>query len=227
MAVYWNVIPENALGYYTFWAKHIWNVRYKPDALKPYADLCKIMDGRDCFIITTNVDRQFTKAGFDDNKKLATQGDYGLFQCSVPCTQEVYDNREMVERMVNNIVDDYYIREQDVPRCPHCGSFLIPNLRKDSTFVEEPHLRNLDAYYKYIERAKNEKITLFELGVGFNTPVIIRFPFEKLAQQYPDNVKLIRVNMDNASIPSNIQHNSISVKGDIASLLEAISLDKQ
>ncbi len=223
MGVFWNVTPKNALAYYAFWAKHIWNVRYKPGALKPYADLRKIMNGRDYFIITTNVDRQFMKAGFDDGRTLATQGDYGLFQCSVPCTQEVYDNCEMVERMVGNIVDDYYIREQDVPRCPHCGSFLIPNLRKDGTFVEEPHLRNLDAYYEYISHAETQKITLLELGVGFNTPVIIRFPFEKLARQYPDNVRLIRVNMDEADVPADIRDNSLSVKGDIAALLEVVS----
>lgn len=227
MGIYWNVTPQNAPGYYAFWAKHIRNVRYKPEVLKPYADLRNIIGTKDYFILTTNVDRQFTKAGFDDNKTLATQGDYGLFQCSVPCTQEVYDNREMVEQMVKNRVDAYSIREQDIPRCPHCGNFLIPNLRKDNTFVEEPHLRNLHPYYNYLDRVKNEHITLLELGVGFNTPGIIRFPFERLAQQYPDNVKLIRINMDNASVPANIRYHSISVKGDIASVLETISYKKQ
>ena len=220
--IFWNIAPENALAYYAFWARHIWNVRYKSDVLQPYSDLHKLLNGKDYFIITTNVDRQFTKAGFAEKRILATQGDYGLFQCGVPCTQEVYDNRKQVECMVNHILDDYYMRQEDIPLCPRCGNFLIPNLRKDSSFVEEIHLKNLPAYTQYVEMAKHKKITLLELGVGFNTPVIIRYPFENIAQQHPDNVRMIRVNLSNAAVPSSIRYHSLSVKTDIAKLLKSL-----
>ena len=220
--IFWNITPENARAYYAFWARHIWNVRYKSGVLQPYTDLHQLLNGKDYFIITTNVDRQFTKAGFDENKILTTQGDYGLFQCSVPCTQEVYDNRKQVECMVNHIEDNYYIRQKDIPLCPRCGNFLIPNLRKDSSFVEEIHMKNLPAYTQYVEMAKYKKITLLELGVGFNTPVIIRYPFENITREYPNNVRLIRVNLNNATVPIFIQHHSLSVEKDIAELFKSL-----
>lgn len=220
--IFWNITPENARAYYAFWARHIWNVRYKSDVLQPYTDLYRLLQGKDYFIITTNVDRQFTKAGFDENRILATQGDYGLFQCSVPCTREVYNNREQVERMVNHIVDDYYVRRKDIPLCPRCGNFLIPNLRKDKSFIEEIHMKNLPAYSQYVDMAKRKKITLLELGVGFNTPVVIRYPFENITRQYPNNVRMIRVNLSNATVPIFIRHHSLSAETDIAGLLKSL-----
>jgi NAD-dependent SIR2 family protein deacetylase len=222
-AAFWDITPKNALAYYAFWARHIWHVRYETKVLKPYLDLHKIVADKDYFVITTNVDRQFSKAGFNEDKILATQGDYGLFQCSVPCSKDVYENYEMIEQMVNNIVDDYYIQKNDIPRCPHCGNLLIPNLRKNRTFVEEIHLRNLPYYMEHIKMAESNHITLLELGVGFNTPVIIRYPFEKLAEQYSKNVHLVRVNLDSPNLPSILNLNSLSVQENLALFLKRLS----
>lgn len=220
--VFWNVTPENALAYYAFWARHIWHIRYESAVLQPYADLKRILNDKDHFIITTNVDRQFSKAGFSDDVIYAMQGDYGLFQCAIPCTKELYSNKESIEQMIANRTDVYHIRESDIPRCPHCGSFLIPNLRKDGTFVEEPHLKNSDRYYQLLNTAEQKNILLLELGIGFNTPGIIRYPFERLAESNREHIRLIRINLDNATVPETLKDNALGIKGDIAAILQSL-----
>jgi NAD-dependent SIR2 family protein deacetylase len=223
MSNFWpNTINEKkAVRFWGFWAKHIWHIRYEPQALKPYLDLFSIANRKEYFICSTNVDGQLEKAGFEKNKIFAPQGDYALFQCSKPCSQDVYDNNKMITTMLENMVSPFEICHDDIPFCQKCGNYLIPNLRCDDTFVETPHLINAVAYKNFIQTSNNKKIVLFELGVGYNTPVIIRYPFEAIALKYP-NATLIRINVTDADVSKEIIEKSISIQEDIGKVLSDI-----
>lgn len=214
---FWRVSDENALQYYAVWARHFHNIRYVPKATEPYQLLKKIVAEKDYFVITTNVDKQFYKADFEEDNIFAMQGDYGLFQCVKPCSQALYDNQEWVETTLANMPDAFHIRAEDVPLCPNCGSYLVPNLRMDSTFVQQPHLKNAERYEHFMQQCATEPTVLLELGVGFNTPSIIRFPFEHFAKSYSETVTLIRINAENAQVPP--LSNCFSVQQDIMEVL--------
>ena len=220
MSGFWPITihEKNAAAFWGFWARHIKHIRYEPDALKPYLDLFSIAHGKEYFICSTNVDGQLEKAGFDKNLIFAPQGDYALFQCLKPCSQDVYDNKTMITTMLENMVSPFEINTADIPRCPKCGNFLIPNLRCDDTFVEAPHIINAEAYVTFVQNAFEKNILLLELGVGFNTPVIIRYPFEAITLQYP-NAKLIRVNTATDTISKKNKEKTIFIQEDIGKVL--------
>lgn len=221
-SVFWDLTRENVLAYWGYWSRHVYNIRYKTEATKPYLDLYKLLKDKKHFIITTNVDGQFEKAGFKKENIFAPQGDYALFQCSKPCSNELYDNKEMINTMVQNIVDEFYIREEDIPICPKCGEFLVPNLRKDNSFVQDPHFKTFNAFNDFIRKAKGKNLLLLELGVGYNTPVIIKYPFENIVLQYPKNTTLIRINLDDDNVPLEIKDKSIYINNDIKEVLEDV-----
>ncbi|MBU3201308.1 NAD-dependent protein deacetylase, SIR2 family [Clostridium estertheticum] len=221
-SMFWDVNDENVTSYWAYWARHISKIFYEAPALKPYNDLFEIVKDKDYFICSTNVDGQFEKAGFPSDKIYGPQGSYSLFQCSKPCTDEVYDNKKMVDNMLANMNDDdVHIREEDIPRCPRCGRLLVPNLRKDDTFVQKPHMINTNVFQKYINESKGKKLVLLELGVGYNTPVIIRYPFENITEQY-EYARLIRINMSYWEVPSKIAQKSIEINNDISKVLQDI-----
>lgn len=217
-SVFWNISDENVLAYWGYWANHIQNIRYSSPVLKPYLDLFKLLEEKEYYICSTNVDGQFEKAGFPKEQIYAPQGDYALFQCSKPCTQDVYKNEEMVKTMLGHMDDSLEIRKEDIPRCPKCGRLLIPNLRKDYTFVEKPHLVNQQAYMDFINKSQKQNLVLLELGVGYNTPGIIRYPFEQITYKNK-NAKLIRINLTCAAVPTEIESRSIGIEDDIGKAL--------
>jgi len=223
MSGFWpNTIHEkNAAAFWGFWARHIWHIRYEPEALKPYLDLFSIVNRKKYFICSTNVDGQLEKAGFDKSLIFAPQGDYALFQCSIPCSQDVYNNKDMITTMLENMAYPFEIRHADIPRCPKCGNYLIPNLRCDDTFVEAPHLRNVESYTTFIQNTLEKNVVLLELGVGYNTPVIIRYPFEAITLKYP-HAKLIRINIAEDVISERIIDKSIFIQEDIGKVLSDI-----
>jgi len=223
MSGFWvnTINKKNAAAYWGFWARHIWHIRYEPKALKPYLDLFSIASKKNYFICSTNVDGQLEKAGFDKNLIFAPQGDYAYFQCSTPCSQEIYFNNTMIADMLENMISPFEIRPDDIPYCPKCGNYLIPNLRCDDTFVETPHTENVNTYKTFIQNAFENRIVLLELGVGFNTPVIIRYPFEAITLQYP-HAKLIRINISEDTISEKISNKSIFIQDDIGKVLSDI-----
>lgn len=226
-SVFWNLREDNVLYYWSYWAKHIYNIRYKSEALEPYQSLYKILKEKNYFIITTNVDGQFEKAGFSKDKIFAPQGEYRLFQCSKPCSDELYDNKDIIEKIIGNMKDEYKIKKEDIPICPRCGEYLIPNLRIDSRFVEGYHLKNADKYEEFVRTAKGKRFVLLELGVGFNTPIIIRYPFENIVSNYTKNTRLVRINMDYANVSKEIEEKSITIQGDIREVLNDILSSKK
>ncbi len=193
LSAFWKLTPGNAAAFWAVWSRHIYETAYRTPALEPYLLLFKLLNRKTYFIISSNVDGQFVKAGFPEDKLFEPQGRYSLFQCSTPCRQEVFDNRKMLETMMSNMPSPLAIREEDVPYCPYCGNLLMPNLRFDEHFVETPHLRNKAAYLSFIEKYQKKKLVLLELGVGFNSPGVIRYPFEHMAHIFK-NACLVRVN---------------------------------
>lgn len=222
IALYWNVDDSNRRTFWAYWANHINKIRFEAPALKPYLDLYEILKDKNHFIITTNVDGQFVKAGFDKEKMFAPQGDYGLFQCDKPCSDELYDNKKYIDKMIFNMNhDEFTIREEDIPHCPKCGSYMAKNLRVDDTFVEAPHMEKQKDYIDFINNSTDGKLLLIELGVGFNTPVIIRWPFERITKNHP-NASLIRMNKDYPEVPKEIENKSISIDESTDKALSAI-----
>ena len=221
--------PEEKWAY---WSRHVMINRYM-DAPKPvYQKLLSLVQDKDYFVLTTNVDHCFQKAGFDKNRLFYTQGDYGLFQCSKPCHPYTYDNESQIRKMWET-QKDMRIPSALVPRCPICGRPMEMNLRADGTFVEdEGWLMATKRYSEFLNRHgiksirsifadPDKKILLLELGVGRNTPGIIKFPFWQMTAMNP-NVTYACVNFNEAIAPDDIKKQSICVNGDIGEILNLL-----
>ena len=204
--------------HWAYWSRYILLNRYQ-DAPKPvYKDLLTLVRDKDYFVLTTNVDHQFQKAGFDKKRLFYTQGDYGLFQCSEPCCQETWDNEEIVRQMVEQ-QHDMRIPSELVPHCPHCGKPMTQNLRCDDTFVEdEGWHKAAERYENFLRTRQGQKILFLELGVGYNTPVIIKYPFWRMTAKNPNAVYAC-VNQGQAYCPEEIEKQSICMDGDIGKVL--------
>jgi NAD-dependent SIR2 family protein deacetylase len=210
--------------YYAFWSRFIFTVRYKYPAGKPYLDLYRIIKDKNHFILTTNTDGQFLKASFNPEKICTPQGDYAFFQCSQPCNNKIYHNKNMVQTMLSHIGNtDFAIQTEDIPYCPDCGKLLIPNIRNAGNFVEEPWIKNYMEINNLLSVHKGQNILLLELGVGFNTPGIIRFPFELLTLQRK-NTELIRINLNDKEISLLANYeNAAIMQGDIETILHKLA----
>ena len=189
------------------------------DAPKPvYDDLLKLVADKDYFVITTNVDHCFQKAGFDKKRLFYTQGDYGLFQCSEPCCQETFDNEGVIREMVRR-QEDMKIPTELLPVCPRCGKPMTMNLRSDNKFVEdEGWHRAAERYSSFLRTREGQKILFLELGVGFNTPVIIKYPFWRMTAKNPKAVYAC-VNLGQAYCPAEIGKRRIALDADFAGIL--------
>lgn len=204
--------------FWAYWSRYIFINRYM-DAPKPiYEELFELVKDKDYFVITTNVDHCFQKAGFDKHRLFYTQGDYGLFQCSEPCCQETFDNEDIVRQMVKQ-QKEMRISAKLLPFCPHCGKPMTMNLRSDNRFVEDEgwHIA-AESYENFLRTRKNMRVLFLELGVGFNTPVIIKYPFWKITAQNA-NATYVCVNYGEAVCPTEIEKQSICINSDIGEVL--------
>ena len=203
---------------WAFWSRNITVNRYM-DAPKPvYQNLFELVKDKDYFVITTNVDHCFQKAGFDKKRLFYTQGDYGLFQCSEPCCNETFDNEEAVRQMMEQ-QKDMRIPSTLLPKCPHCGKPLSMNLRADNTFVEDEgwHLA-AERYHNFLRTRKSGKVLFLELGVGYNTPGIIKYPFWQMTAENRQATYAC-INYGEAVCPEEIESQSICMDGDIGNAL--------
>ena len=201
--------------YWAYWSRYIFVNRYQDAPSDLYNKLYEAVKDKDYFVITTNVDHCFQKAGFDKKRLFYTQGDYGLFQCSEPCCQETFDNEAVVLEMLNR-QKDMKIPTELVPVCPHCGKPLTMNLRSDDKFVEdEGWHRAAERYENFLRTRANEKILFLELGVGYNTPVIIKYPFWQMTAKNPNAIYAC-INKGQAVCPPEIRHKSICINDDIS-----------
>ena len=207
--------------HWAYWSRYIYINRYM-DAPKPVYDrLLQLVKDKDYFVITTNVDHCFQKAGFDRKRLFYTQGDYGLFQCSGPCCQETFENEDMVREMVER-QQDMRIPTSLLPVCPHCGRPLTMNLRSDSSFVEDEgwHLA-AGRYRDFIRTRKDRRILFLELGVGYNTPGIVKYSFWSMTSENP-KAAYVCVNLGETCAPMEIRDRSICVDADIGKVLEQL-----
>ena len=210
--------------YWAWWSRHIYYNRYDLPAGKPYSDLLELVKEKDYFVLTTNVDHQFQLAGFDKKRLFYTQGDYGLWQCSRPCHQKTYDNEEGVRKMIA-AQSDMKIPTELIPKCPICGAPMTMNLRSDHTFVQdEGWYAAASRYDDFTRRHKNLHILYLELGVGANTPVIIKYPFWQMTAKNPNAVYAC-INYGEAIAPNEIRKQSICIDADIGTALCDIKED--
>ena len=209
--------PEEMWAY---WSKFIFVNRYM-DAPKPvYEHLLSLVKDKDYFVITTNVDHCFQKAGFDKSRLFYTQGDYGLFQCSEPCSDDTYENEEMIRNMVEQ-QKDMRIPTDLIPKCPKCGKPLTMNLRSDDKFVEDKGWRKAAVRYRDFLTGHDGKILYLELGVGYNTPSIIKYPFWQMTADNPDATYAC-VNYGEAVCPEDIREQAICIDGDIGTVIDEL-----
>ncbi len=207
--------------YWAWWSRHIYYNRYDIPAGKPYTDLLDLVKDKDYFVLTTNVDHQFQIAGFDKHRLFYTQGDYGLFQCSKPCCQKTYDNEDAVRKMVA-AQHDMRIPTELIPKCPVCGAPMTVNLRSDMTFVQdEGWYAAAGRYEDYLRRHENSHILLIELGVGMNTPVIIKYPFWQMTANNKD-ATYVCINRSEAYCPEDIADRSICIDADIGKTISDV-----
>lgn len=230
--------PFNSLEeYWAYWSRYIYINRYIDIPNNTYDLLYKLVKDKEYFVITTNVDHAFQKSGFDKDKLFYTQGDYGLLQCSTPCKQETFDNKNIIRNMVisqgykidenENLVEDNIpikmtIPTEQIPCCPYCGKPLTTNLRADNYFVEDKGWHIAKARYEHFLHAnKNKKVLFLELGVGSNTPIIIKYPFWRMTYEWK-NAKYACINYGEAFVPNEIEKKSICINDDIKTVLENI-----
>lgn len=195
---------------------------YQDAPMPVYETLLKLIADKDYFVITTNVDHCFQKAGFDKKRLFYTQGDYGLFQCSEPCCQETFDNEAVIREMVKR-QEDMKVPTELLPVCPHCGKPLTMNLRSDNKFVEdEGWHRAAERYENFLRTREGQKILFLELGVGYNTPVIIKYPFWQMTAKNPDATYAC-INQGQAVCPQEIEQRSICMNADTGQILQNLS----
>lgn len=200
---------------WAYWSKHIVCNRYEAEVGKVYKGLLEAVKDKEYFVITTNVDHQFYKAGFDENQIFATQGDYGELQCSKACHDTLYDAKSMVYKMIHS-QEACKISHTLVPTCPVCGAKMDVHIRKDDYFIQNSEW---DAAYKryreFIQTNQNKRILFMELGVGMNTPGIIKYGFWRLVNQL-ENAFYMCLNKDQAWAPDDIKNKSLAINVDLA-----------
>lgn len=207
--------------HWAYWSRYIMINRYMDAPIPVYKELFELVKNKNYFVITTNVDHCFQKAGFDKSRLFYTQGDYGLFQCSEPCHKKTYDNEEQI-RAMNEAQQDMKIPTELLPKCPVCGKPMSMNLRADDTFVEdEGWHRAALRYQDFLNGNKDRNIVYLELGVGGNTPGIIKYPFWNMTYSNP-KAKYICINKGEAVVPKEIENQSICVNNDIWAVLREL-----
>ena len=213
---------ETLEEHWAWWSRQIMINRYEKAPKPVYDELLKLVHDKDYFVLTTNVDHQFQLAGFDKERLFYTQGDYGLWQCSEPCCQKTWDNEETVRRMVAE-QRDMRVPTELVPHCPVCGKPMTMNLRCDNTFVQDKGwYAACSRYEDFLRRHEGANVVYLELGVGGNTPVIIKYPFWKMTKGDP-LATYVCINKDEAYVPRDIAKQSVGIQNDIGITLQDIA----
>lgn len=209
---------ETLEEYWAYWSRHIYLNRYQAIPNRVYNDLLSLVNDKDYFVLTTNVDHCFQKAGFDKKRLFYTQGDYGLFQCSKACQQETYDNETQIKHMVEQ-QKDMKIPTDLIPYCSHCGAPMTVNLRIDGTFVQDSGwYKASERYSEFLRKHENLHVLYLELGVGNNTPVIIKYPFWNMTSKNKNAVYAC-INYQEAYCPPQIEKQSICIQADIGKVI--------
>ncbi len=224
--------------FWAYFSRNIWINRYMDAPSQTYDDLFQLIRDKDYFVLTTNVDHCFQKAGFDKKRLFYTQGDYGLFQCSKPCCRKTWDNEEMVRQMI--LSQGFVIGEHNVltlpegrkaamriptellPKCPNCGRPLTTNLRADDRFVEDEGWQEAAVEYEaWLTAHQHQKVVYLEIGVGFNTPGIIKYNFWQQVYRNEETT-YVCLNMESNPVPDEISDRSIMISGDSSRVIHEL-----
>ena len=212
---------KTAEEYWAWWSRHIYYNRYVDPPKPVYNRLFDFVKDKNYFVITTNVDHCFQRAGFDKQRLFYTQGDYGLFQCSVPCHDKTYDNEKIVRRMVSE-QKNMKIPAELIPRCPVCGEPMTVNLRCNDKFVEDDGWRAACRNYeKFLSDNDGKRVLFLELGVGMNTPGIIKFPFRRMTAANKSAMYAC-INLDYSYCPEELKPRSICISSDIEAAINSL-----
>lgn len=212
--------------YWAYWSRYIYINRYDYIKNTCYDVLLSIIKNKNYFVITTNVDHKFQQAGINKYRLFYTQGDFGLFQCSKPCHKKTYDNKNVIINMVN-MQKNMRVPSELIPRCPICSSPLVPNLRADNTFVEDDGWYNAQGrYLSFLEKYSRSNILFLELGVGYNTPAIIKYPFWRMTAENKKSL-YVSVNLHDNYCPAEIENRSCCFNMDISSVINDIAYVKE
>jgi len=207
--------------FWAYWCRYIYINRYVAPPKPVYETLLSLVADKDYFVLTTNVDHCFQRAGFDKKRLFYTQGDYGLFQCTVPCSNETFDNEQQIKAMFE-AESNMRVPTELIPKCPNCGKPVKMNLRSDNTFIEDwGWLEASERYQNFLRTRGSQKMLLLELGVGYNTPAIIKIPFLQMTVNNP-KATYACINMGEAVTIDEIRDRSICINGDIEAVLNAL-----
>ena len=224
--------------FWAYWSRYIWINRYMDAPKSAYSDLFQVVKNKDYFVLTTNVDHCFQKSGFDKKRLFYTQGDYGLFQCTKPCCRKTWENGGMIRDMIQ--AQGYTIGEHNelilpegtdakmsipselLPKCPNCGRPLTMNLRSDNKFVEDEGWQTAAAEYEiWLTQHQDQKVVFLEIGVGYNTPGIIKYNFWQQVYQNK-NAAYACLNMEEERVPEEIREQSVLISGDSARVIREL-----
>lgn len=211
--------------YWAYWSRHIYYNRYDQPAGEPYLELLELVKDKEYFVITTNVDHRFQVADFDKERLYYTQGDYGLFQCSKACHQKTYDNEKEIRQMIK-LQKNMRIPSELIPHCPVCGAPMTTNLRIDDTFVQDQGWHQAKKNYeKFLTQYRNKKVLYLDLGVGNNTPGIIKYPFWRMT--YENNKSnYVSINLEPMPIVKEIEEQSIGLVYDIKKVITDLKIER-
>lgn len=227
---------STAEEYWAYWSRYVWINRYQKPTIPVYDELLKLVKDKDYFVLTTNVDHCFQRAGFDKRRLFYIQGDYGLFQCSKPCHPLTFDNENQIKAMLiaqgYQINDDHSLKLAEgsvlkskipsslIPHCPICNRVMTMNLRSDNRFVEDDGWHQAaKRYEEFIDQHQSKNILYLEIGVGYNTPSIIKYNFWHQVYRNPSSI-YVCINSDESYVPSEIKNRSICIKGDAALIIK-------
>lgn len=209
---------------WAFFSRNVFVNRYMDTPKPVYENLLSLVKNKNYFVLTTNVDHCFQKAGFDKSRLFYTQGDYGLFQCSLPCHNKTYDNEEIIIKMVEQ-QKNMRVPSELIPHCPVCGREMAMNLRSDDSFVEDDGWQlACDNYVNFLNESREKKTLFLDLGTGMNTPGIIKFPFWQMTREWPDAF-YICINLGEAYVPSRdkFEDKSLCIDSDIGEILNELN----
>jgi NAD-dependent SIR2 family protein deacetylase len=192
---------------------HVNDVLFEHPPQPVYQQLFDLIVDRDYFVITSNVDRMFYKSGFDKHRIFTPQGDYSLLQCQTPCTNNVWPIVPSIDRALPNIDREtqQITDSQLIPKCPNCGGGVMMNVRGGDWFIDDPYANQMERYTGWLNQNQGRKLLIIEIGAGFNTPGVIRWPMERITHRLK-NAHLVRINPVHSDIPNEIKDRSLSIQ---------------
>jgi len=214
----------SAAAFWGFWSVHVDQMRFVDGRSPVYEGLRRLVDGKDCFVLTSNVDAMFVRNGFDPDRIWSIQGDYAFMQCLRPCATEVWPSEPVLRRALAAIdpATQEVADAQCIPRCIRCGGDVFMNVRGGHWFVEEPYQQQLERWHQWIGEKSNERLLLLEIGSGFNTPGVIRWPMERTATRV-GSARLVRINLHDARVPRELGERALSVTSGAREAIEAVA----